>query len=256
MNKRIKLIAGNWKMNTTISSSEELVNGILHKIENNNYKSEILICPPFTNLYHINKLIENKNISLGAQNCDYHDSGAFTGEISLEMLKSVGCSYVIIGHSERRTIFLESEMQINKKIKKSLEVGITPIFCIGESLEQRQSGKTYKVLEQQIKRGFEGIENENFNRIVIAYEPVWAIGTGIAATSQEAQEAHAFIRSYINQNYSSTADEIRILYGGSMNEKNCKELLSLPDIDGGLIGGASLNAETFVKILTASEESL
>jgi len=250
---RRKLIAGNWKMNTDMNSAKELVKSIQLMIAGRDILSEILVCPPFTNLSSVNDLILNSEISLGAQNCDYRNSGAFTGEISTEMLKSVGCKYVIIGHSERRQFFGDTDEIVNLKVKNAINTGITPILCIGETIDERNSGNTFSVLASQIKIAYQNIELADLSKIVIAYEPVWAIGTGVSATNEQAGEAHTWIRNYLLENYGQESADIRILYGGSMNEKNSFDLLSLQDIDGGLIGGASLKPDSFISILNNSE---
>jgi triosephosphate isomerase len=250
---RRKLIAGNWKMNTDLNSANKLVKSIQLMIEGRDINSELLICPPFTNLNAVNDLIQNSQISLGAQNCDYRKSGAFTGEISTDMLKSVGCKYVIIGHSERRQFFGDTNEIVNLKVKNAINTGIIPILCIGETIDERNAGNTFNVLAAQIKIAYQNIELEDLSKIVIAYEPVWAIGTGVSATNEQAGEAHTWIRNYLMENYGKDSSDIRILYGGSMNEKNSFDLLSLPDIDGGLIGGASLKADSFISILNNSE---
>ena len=250
---RRKLIAGNWKMNTTISEAVNLAADIKKIFGSRVIKSEILVCPPFTNLYSVSDVLTGSVIKLGAQNCDFHISGAYTGEISINMIKAAGCTYVIIGHSERRTLYGETDEMVNLKVKSALEGGITPIICIGETLDERNAGNTFSVLERQISQAYSGIETDNLNKLVIAYEPVWAIGTGISATTAQAGEAHLRIRQYLRDNYGESASDIRILYGGSMNEKNSSELLTLPDVDGGLIGGASLKPELFAAIIEASE---
>jgi len=249
---RKKLIAGNWKMNTNLTNSLELVNGILNLIHDVK-KTEVLFCPPFTNLFPVSEIIKNTNVQLGAQNCEYRPSGAFTGEISTEMILSVGCSYVIIGHSERRTIYGETDETVNLKVKAALNTGLKPIICIGETLAERNEGNTFEVLKKQISIAYKDIDQNSIKNLVIAYEPVWAIGTGISATNEQAGEAHNWIRNFLKENYGNDASQIRILYGGSMNDKNCSDLLKLPDVDGGLIGGASLKPEQFVQIILAAE---
>ena len=243
-------------MNTNLDSSAQLCLGILENTKNRNLKSTVLVCPPFINLGIVSSILNNSNINLGAQNCWYEEKGAFTGEISAEMLKSIGCTYVIVGHSERRTIFGESDEVINKKAKALLKHGIKPIICIGETLEERNSGNTYKVLFCQLDNSFAGFSNADWENIVIAYEPVWAIGTGVTATPEQAQEAHYNIRKYINEKFGETASKSLILYGGSMNEKNAYELLGLDDVNGGLIGGAALKVDSFVSIIESAEKIL
>lgn len=250
---RKKVIAGNWKMFNDLNQSIELVSGLKKELEGKNIDTDVIVCPPFTNLETVNAVIKDSIIQLGAQNMYFEESGAFTGEISPAMLKSVGCSFVILGHSERRTIFGESNQLINKKIKTALNFGIKPIFCIGESLEQRENGTTFKVIENQIIEGLAGITETELETLIIAYEPVWAIGTGKVASPEQAQEVHKFIRQLLSKIYSSQlAEKVIIQYGGSVKPDNAKELLSQPDIDGALVGGACLKADSFVKIIISA----
>jgi triosephosphate isomerase len=249
---RKKVIAGNWKMNNDISESQNLVSGILSGLGNDN-KCDVIVCPPFTSLSEINTLIKDTQVKLGAQNVHYEDSGAFTGEISNSMLKSVGCEYVIIGHSERRTIFGENDEMINKKIKKALDSRLKVIFCIGESLEQREEGITNEVVKKQIVNGLVNVTSDELSNIIIAYEPIWAIGTGKTATPEQAQEVHSFIRGLIEQFYSKESSEnLVIQYGGSVKPDNAATLLSQPDIDGALVGGACLKADSFLSIIASA----
>ena len=249
---RKKVIAGNWKMYNDINESQSLVSGILNGLGNDD-KCEVILCPPFTSLTEVHSLIKNSNIKLGAQNMFYEDDGAYTGEISAGMLKSVGCEYVILGHSERRTIFGESDEMINKKIKKAVEGGLKVIFCIGESLEQREEGVTNDVVKRQIVKGLKEVSPEDFQNIIIAYEPVWAIGTGKTATSEQAQEVHLFIRNLIAEMFSNdVAGNLIIQYGGSVKPENASSLLSQPDIDGALVGGACLKADSFLSIIASA----
>ncbi|OGU62781.1 MAG: triose-phosphate isomerase [Ignavibacteria bacterium RBG_13_36_8] len=249
---RRKVIAGNWKMNKNLSESVSLISEIVNKIKKIKTKVDIIICPPFTSLDTAGELIKNSSIKLGAQNMHSEDSGAYTGEISAAMLKSIGCEYVILGHSERRTIFHENDEMINKKMKKALENNLKPIFCIGESLEEREKGITFDIIKEQLERGLTGINNTNLENIIIAYEPVWAIGTGKTATPSQAQEVHEFIRKCAKENLSnSSAENLIIQYGGSVKPENSAELLNQPDIDGALIGGACLIADSFVKIISS-----
>jgi triosephosphate isomerase (TIM) len=250
---RKKLIAGNWKMNLDVNESRELAKSILEKTDKKYFEyTDILLCPTYVSLNAVGDVIKNSDILLGAQNLFYENSGAYTGEISGQMLKAVGCEYVIIGHSERRKYFNEDDGIINKKIKKALEFSLKPVLCVGETLEERSSGKQNEVVEYQLTNDLNRISD--LNNIVIAYEPVWAIGTGQNATPQQANEMHKHIRSIIAKLYNkNTADNIRILYGGSLNDKNCKEILSESDIDGGLIGGASLKADSFIEIIKATD---
>ena len=250
---RRKVIAGNWKMNKNLSESVSLISEIVNKIKKIKTKVDIIICPPFTSLDTAGELIKNSSIKLGAQNMHSEDSGAYTGEISAAMLKSIGCEYVILGHSERRTIFHENDEMINKKMKKALENNLKPIFCIGESLEEREKGITFDIIKEQLERGLTGINNTNLENIIIAYEPVWAIGTGKTATPSQAQEVHEFIRKCAKENLSnSSAENLIIQYGGSVKPENSAELLNQPDIDGALVGGASLKVADFIAIAQAA----
>lgn len=249
---RKKIIAGNWKMNNDISATISLITELKKGITENT-KATVIVCPPFTSLETTQTLLKDSIIKFGAQNMYYEDSGAFTGEISPLMLKSVGCEYVILGHSERRTIFQESDSLINKKIKTAIKHELKPIFCIGETLEQREKGITFEVCERQIKNGLEGISESELSHLIIAYEPVWAIGTGKTATSEQAEEVHSFVRKLIEKMYSKNlAEKIVIQYGGSVKPENAKELLSQPNIDGALVGGACLKADSFLKIIDAA----
>ncbi|GIK62025.1 MAG: triose-phosphate isomerase [Ignavibacteriota bacterium] len=249
---RKKVIAGNWKMNMDMHQSQKLVSEIINGLGKDN-RAEVIICPPFTSLSEVSSLLKGTQIKLGAQNMFYEESGAFTGEISADMLKSVDCEFVIIGHSERRVIFNESDELINKKIKTALTKGLKPIFCIGELLGQREKNETMKVVTQQIEKGLEGISSEQMKNIIIAYEPVWAIGTGKTATPQQAQEVHSFIRDLIAKKFStSVAENLIIQYGGSVKSENSGELLSQKDIDGALVGGACLKADSFLGIIVSA----
>jgi triosephosphate isomerase (TIM) len=250
---RKKVIAGNWKMNNDLSESQNLITRITSGLSNIKTNCEVIICPPYTSLSEANSLIKNTIVKLGAQNVYHKDNGAYTGEISPQMLKSVGCEYVIIGHSERRTIFKESNETINKKVKKSLDHGLKVIFCIGETLEEREQNITNDVVKKQVIEGLQDIDEKEISNMIIAYEPVWAIGTGKVATPQQAQEVHNFIRKLIEDKYSSgTAESLTIQYGGSVKPDNAKELLSQPDIDGALVGGACLKADSFIEIIKAA----
>jgi triosephosphate isomerase len=249
---RKKVIAGNWKMNMDLHQSQKLVSGIINGLGKDN-KAEVIVCPPFTSLSEVSNLLKGTQIRLGAQNMYFEESGAFTGEVSADMLKSAGCEYVILGHSERRVIFGESDELINKKIKTALEKGLKPIFCIGELLEQRESGETMRVVSAQIEKGLEGITTEQIKNIIIAYEPVWAIGTGKTATPEQAQEVHYFIRELAVKKFStSTAENLIIQYGGSVKPENAGELLAQKDIDGALVGGACLKADSFLSIIASA----
>jgi triosephosphate isomerase len=243
------IIAGNWKMNKTGAETIQLVNALAPRVANLN-RVDVVICPPFTVLSQASAAIKNSNIGLGAQNMYWEDSGAFTGEISAAMLKNAGCQYVIIGHSERRQFFGETNQTVNKKTQKALSAGLLPIVCVGELLEERQSGITEKVINSQMVEGLAGISSEDMKKVIIAYEPVWAIGTGVTATPEQAEAVHAFIRGLIEKLYNKNiAAGLRIQYGGSMKAENTEELLNQPDIDGGLIGGAALKADSFLGII-------
>lgn len=246
---RKTVVAGNWKMNKDLNESVSLVSEIKNQITaNENVK--VIVCPPFTSLETLSVLLKDTSIGLGAQNMCAEESGAFTGAISASMLKSVGCQYVILGHSERRTIFNETDEWINKKIKKAIEHKLIPIFCIGETLEERESGDMKKVIETQVRGGLSGISEADLSELIVAYEPVWAIGTGKTASPEQAQEVHAFIRGLLAEMYSANfAENVVIQYGGSVKPDNAKELLGQPDIDGALVGGACLKANSFTGIV-------
>lgn len=247
---RKKIIAGNWKMNNDISETRNLISEILKKLENKNINCDIIACPTFTSLSEAYFLTKGTNVKLGAQNMYFEESGAFTGEISAKMLKSTGCKYVILGHSERRAIFGESNELINKKIKKALSAGLKPIFCVGETIDERKKGTTKEVVRNQVLQGLENVSEDEMKEIIIAYEPIWAIGTGVNATPEQAQEVHEFIRGLIEEKYSSkTAENLIIQYGGSVKPDNSKILMSQKDVDGALVGGASLKADSFLGII-------
>jgi triosephosphate isomerase len=246
------LIAGNWKMFKTIGEAVDLVEGVkagLHTV----HGVDIAICPPFTALSKVNELLQNTNIDLGAQNMYSKNEGAFTGEISPLMLKDTGCRYVILGHSERRQFFHETDKTVNEKVKLALNYKLDPIVCIGETLDQREKGETFNVIRHQFENSLKDLKAEELIQIVIAYEPVWAIGTGKNATSDQAQEVHAFIRQLLKSHSSEhIASQIRILYGGSVKPDNIQGLTAQPDVNGALVGGASLKAESFVQIVVNS----
>lgn len=244
---RKAIIAGNWKMNKTPDEAAELIGALKPLVEEAG--CEVVVCPPFVCLPEAAKALRGSNIRLGAQNVHFEKSGAFTGEISPEMLKAMGVEYVIIGHSERRQYFAETDETVNQKVKACLAASLTPIICVGETLVQRERGVTKEVVSLQTKLALQDISNDAVAGLVIAYEPIWAIGTGKTATSREANDTIAAIRSAVREISGGAADEVRIQYGGSMNPKNAAELMSMPDIDGGLIGGASLKAEDFSKVV-------
>ena len=243
---RKKLIAGNWKMNKDVEESIKLVN--ILKSSQLNKDVDVLVCPPFTSLYPVIHELKNSSIKVGAQNMHFENSGAFTGEISPPMLKNIGVEYVIIGHSERRQHFGETDQLVNKKVKAALKNGLKPILCVGESLEQREAGAEKETVRNQLIKDLDGIR-EGLN-IVVAYEPIWAIGTGRNATSAQANEMSSFIRSVLGDVFTADiADNIVIQYGGSVKASNAKEILEQSDIDGALVGGASLMADEFIKII-------
>ncbi len=249
MSTRIACIAANWKMYKTVDEAVEFVKRLTEKIDTLEDR-EVVIAPPFTALYPLKDLVSPSWLSLSAQNCFWEEKGAYTGEISPVMLKDVGCSYTIVGHSERRQYFGEKNEDINKKLKALIKVGIRPIFCVGERLEEREAGKTFEVIKSQIDGGLDGLDSVDVAKVVIAYEPVWAIGTGKTASPQQAQEVHAFIREHLAMlTNKSVANEIRILYGGSVKPNNADSLMSENDIDGALVGGASLEVDSFLRIV-------
>ncbi len=243
----MKLIAGNWKMNLTPSQTSEYIKAFLPLVEGIEDR-EVLLCPPFTSLCVAQEALKGSRVKLGAQNCHYEERGAFTGEVSLDMLKELGVSYVIVGHSERRWLFGEPDELINKKITACLHKGIRPILCVGEKLEEREAGLTFKVIETQIRLALSGIE-EYTDKIDIAYEPVWAIGSGNPASPEDAQLVHAFIKELLSQINPRHEGKTRVLYGGSVNTSNAGSFMAMRDIDGLLVGGASLNPETFSQIV-------
>ena len=243
---RRPIIAGNWKMNKTAAEGAALVNELKPLVKDAD--CDVVVCVPFTDIPAVSAAAKGSNIRVGAQNVHFAEKGAYTGEISAEMHKEFGVEYVIIGHSERRQYFGETDETVNKRMHAALAAGLTPIVCVGESLEERETGKTEAVLSVQIEEGLKGLED--VSKIVIAYEPIWAIGTGKTATAEQANETIAFIRKKCAEVFCpKCAEKVRIQYGGSMNAKNCKELMAMPEIDGGLIGGASLKAEDFSVIV-------
>lgn len=246
---RTPVIAGNWKLFKSIGESVALVDGLKPLVENSR-NVEIVVAPVFTSLSRVSEALKGSNINLAAQDCFWEEEGAFTGEVAPRLLKDAGCSHVIIGHSERRQYFGETDETVNKKAKAAISDGLTAIVCVGEMLEERESGKTFSVVETQIQGSLAGISAEMLTSVIIAYEPVWAIGTGKTASDDQAQEVHSFIRGLVSRLSGSTAAEnIRILYGGSVKPDNVKGLMAQPDIDGALVGGASLKADSFAAIV-------
>lgn len=248
---RKRIIAGNWKMNLDIRETDALVKGIVSRVKDVR-DVDIVVCPPFTNLQTAAELLRGTNVALGAQNMHWEKKGAFTGEISANMLLTLGCSHVILGHSERRTYFGETDETVARKVRAAIEAGLTPIVCVGETREEREADITEKVVGRQVRGAFEGLDPAAFRGVVVAYEPVWAIGTGLNATNEQAEAVHAFIRKLLAEMFGAQADETRIQYGGSMKPSNARGLLEQPDIDGGLIGGAALEAESFEGIIRAA----
>ena len=252
MASRKKLIAGNWKMNKTSADAvalvQELVGAIGRQVD-----VDVVVCPPFTALEGVGKVLEGSSVKLGAQNMHFEANGAYTGEISAPMLRALFATHVILGHSERRAYFGETDALVNKKLLAALKNQLRPILCVGETLAEREAGTTLKVVQTQLETGFVGVSKELASSIIVAYEPVWAIGTGKEATTEQAQEVHGFIRGLLTKLFGEAlAMRVRILYGGSMKPANAPELLAQKDIDGGLIGGASLEARSFVDLVNAA----
>ncbi len=253
---RKKIVAGNWKMNTNLEEGKQLAGKIIDFVKNNpleklNGSPEVMMFVPFTHIAAVAELAEQaKGVSCGAQNCHTEEKGAYTGEISVSMIKSTGAKNVLIGHSERRQYFAETNETLAKKVKIALGADLTPVYCCGEVLDERNANNHFNVVKEQIEKGLFWLDEKEFAKVVIAYEPVWAIGTGVTASPDQAQEMHAFIRKIIAEKYNQqVADHTTILYGGSCNAKNAKELFANPDVDGGLIGGASLKPDDFTTII-------
>ena len=245
---RKKVIAGNWKMNMLPDETIKMIEELAPLVEG--AQSEVILCVPFTDLFYALLTAQNTNIKIGAQNMHWEENGAYTGEVSAKMLKSIGVEYVILGHSERRQYFNETDETVNKKLKKAFEVGLNPILCVGETLEEREAGKANEIVTNQIRKAFEGITNVQATKTIIAYEPIWAIGTGKTATAEDANNMICNIRQEMSNLYGQmTAQRVIIQYGGSVKASNCKELFSTSDIEGALVGGASLNADEFAKIV-------
>lgn len=248
---RKNIVAGNWKMNTTVQEGISLAHEVNSLLKERDAKCDVVICVPFTHLVSVNNVIDNKKIGLGAENCADKEKGAYTGEVSAQMVASTGANYVILGHSERRQYYGETNETLKSKTRLALDNNLTPIFCVGEVLEERENGTYNEVVKSQVEALFDLSAND-FEKIVIAYEPVWAIGTGKTATADQAQDMHAHIRSIIAAKYGKeVADNTSILYGGSCKPSNAKELFEKPDVDGGLIGGAALEANSFIGIIDA-----
>jgi len=249
---RKPIVAGNWKMNKTANEAETLVKDIVSAVADVS-GVEVVVCPPFTALDRVSRVLEGARIRLGGQNMHWEANGAYTGEVSAQMLLTCGCEYVILGHSERRTFFGETNATVNKRLKASLAAGLNPIVCVGETLEERKTEVTEKVIRKQVTGAFEGLAVGDAQKVVLAYEPVWAIGTGLTATPEQAEAVHAFVRQVLGQIYSTdAAGVVRIQYGGSVKPENAVDLFSRPNIDGGLIGGAALEADSFAAIVKAA----
>ncbi len=247
------LIAGNWKLNTTLDASVRLAKAVAEQVDGS--ECDVLVCPPFVSIDAVSNALLGTSVHVGAQNVSATDEGAFTGEVSAAMLRAVGCSHAIVGHSERRAIFGETDQVVATKTARALAAGVTPIVCIGETLDERRAGRVADVVEGQLAGSLADLSADQIGSIVVAYEPVWAIGTGETASPEQAQEVHALIRAWLSK-LASNASDIPILYGGSMKPANAAGLLAQPDIDGGLIGGASLNAADFAAIVAAADEAL
>jgi triosephosphate isomerase len=245
---RRPIIAGNWKMNKTVSEAVDFIKEFLPLVEGIEDR-DIVIAPPYTSLAEAARLLKNSNVALAAQNIFWEEKGAYTGEISPSMLVEIGCSYVIIGHSERRKYFNEDNSLVNRKVKAALIANLTPIMCLGETLEERKKGKTLSIVERQIREGLEGLESWQAERMIIAYEPIWAIGTGVNASPQQAQEVHSHIRQQLNSFFGEVGLKVRVQYGGSVKPDNINDLMAEADIDGALVGGASLQPPSFAAIV-------
>jgi len=249
---RKRIVAGNWKMNTSLEEGIALAKSINEEVKASKEYIGVVIAPPFTHLTSVKEVINTERICLAAQNCAAEAKGAYTGEVSASMLKSLGVKAIIIGHSERRAYYGETNEILNKKVKLTLSESLKAIYCCGETLEERESGKLFEIINSQIVDGLFNLSNEEIENVIIAYEPVWAIGTGVTASSDQAQEMHAFIRNLVNQKYGGKiANEVKILYGGSVKPDNASEIFGKEDVDGGLIGGASLKTSDFLSIINA-----
>ncbi len=245
---RKNIVAGNWKMNTTVAEGIELAQAVAAKSSEVPSSVQLIIAPPFTHLVPVSQAIKGTAIGLSAQNCADKEKGAYTGEVSADMLVSAGCTYTILGHSERRQYYGETDATLVDKVKLAISKGLSPIFCVGENLEEREAGRHFDVVSSQIRNVLYTLSGEEMSKVIIAYEPVWAIGTGKTASAAQAQEIHACIRKVVAEKFGDLAEDITILYGGSCKPSNAKELFACPDIDGGLIGGAALKADDFIAI--------
>lgn len=254
MSTRRAIIGGNWKMFKTPSEAATTAKALKVKLINVE-AVDVVVCPTAIDVLPLVEILKETNVAIGGQNMHWEDEGAFTGEVSATMLRDAGCSYVILGHSERRHVFGEQDSDINKKVKKALSTGLTPIFCVGEKLDEREQGRTREVVKKQVAAGLAGVQLSDPADLVVAYEPVWAIGTGVNATPEQAEEVHQYIRELLGEQFSrGLADGIRIQYGGSVKPANAAELLSQENIDGALVGGASLDPESFTAIIKSAEK--
>lgn len=246
---RKNIVAGNWKMNTTVPEGIELAKAVVAKSSEVPASVKLIIAPPFTHLVPVAEVVKGSVVGLSAQNCADKEKGAYTGEVSVSMLASAGCEYTILGHSERRQYYGETDAKLVEKVKLAIAQGISPIFCVGENLDEREANRHFEVVSEQIKNVLYTLSTEEMAKVIVAYEPVWAIGTGKTATAEQAQEIHACIRKVLADKFGAqVADDTTILYGGSCKPSNAKELFACPDIDGGLIGGAALKADDFIQI--------
>ena len=245
---RKNIVAGNWKMNTNVAEGIELAKAVVAKSSEVPASVKLIVAPPFTHLVPVSEIVKGSVVGLSAQNCADKEKGAYTGEVSADMLVSAGCEYTILGHSERRQYYGETDATLTEKVKLAISKGLSPIFCVGENLDEREAGRHFEVVTSQIKNVLYTLSADEMAKVIVAYEPVWAIGTGKTATAEQAQEIHACIRKVLAEKCGSLAEEITILYGGSCKPSNAKELFACPDIDGGLIGGAALKADDFIAI--------
>ena len=245
---RKNIVAGNWKMNTTVPEGVQLARDVVAKASEVPASVKLIIAPPFTHLAPVAEVVKDSPVGLSAQNCADKEKGASTGEVSVSMLSSVGCGYTILGHSERRQYYGETDEKLVVKVKLAIAGGLSPIFCVVENLDEREAGHHFDVVSSQVKNVLYTLSEEEMSKVIVAYEPVWAIGTGKTATAEQAQEIHACIRKVLAEKFGALADEITILYGGSCKPSNAQELFACPDIDGGLIGGAALKADDFIAI--------
>ena len=252
---RRPLVAANWKMNLLPREGAALVRQLLPQVRGATGSVDVVLCPPYTGLAAVGAELQGSSVALGAQNAHWEESGAFTGEVSPRMLLTLACQWVILGHSERRQLFGETDEGVNRRLRTALAAGLKPILCVGETLAQREAGQVESVVLGQLDRGLEGVSAEQILPVAVAYEPVWAIGTGRTATPEEAQGVHALIRGRLGERFSGAADDVRIQYGGSVSPRNAAELFGQADIDGGLIGGASLRADDFAAIVSAATET-